>query len=220
VGRHDRSLKRVRRCCGCVSGQSWRASIHPDRRRKGAGMGTPAGAGGQRAGSGLCSGIPITEVLIEQRLAVYGVDASPSLVSAFRQRWPDTPVSCEPAEESPFFGLQFDAILAWGLMFLLPDAVQRELIRRIGGALKPQGCLLFTSPAEAVTWVDVMTGQASRSLGAAGKRCRGQFPCSAPRLLQGRGPHDQHGQQRNGNRVNVLRSRHADAERKPDARHG
>lgn len=116
---------------------------------------------------GCGSGIPIAEVLIEQGLAVYGVDASPSLVSAFRQRWPDTPVSCEPVEESPFFGRQFDAILAWGLMFLLSDAAQRELIRRIGGALKPRGRLLFTSPVEAVTWVDVMTGHASQSLGAA-----------------------------------------------------
>src|SRR6185312_11474563 len=33
------------------------------------------------------------------------------------------------------------------------------------------------------------------------------------------GTHDQHGQQRNGNCVDVLRPRHADAERKPDARH-
>ena len=31
--------------------------------------------------------------------------------------------------------------------------------------------------------------------------------------------HDQKGQERNGNRVNVLRPRHADAERKPDAWH-
>ena len=32
-------------------------------------------------------------------------------------------------------------------------------------------------------------------------------------------PHDQDGQERDGDRVNVLRPRHADAERKPDARH-
>jgi 2-polyprenyl-3-methyl-5-hydroxy-6-metoxy-1,4-benzoquinol methylase len=37
---------------------------------------------------GCGSGVPIREVLIEEGLAVYGVDASPSLVSAFtRMAW-------------------------------------------------------------------------------------------------------------------------------------
>lgn len=116
---------------------------------------------------GCGSGVPITEVLIDQGLVVYGVDASPSLVAAFRQRWPDTPVKCEPVEESQFFCRQFDGVLAWGLVFLLSASSQRELIRHIGGALKPGGHLLFTSPAAAVAWDDVMTGQGSLSLGAA-----------------------------------------------------
>jgi 2-polyprenyl-3-methyl-5-hydroxy-6-metoxy-1,4-benzoquinol methylase len=116
---------------------------------------------------GCGSGVPITEVLINHGLAVYGVDASPSLVSAFQQRWPHTPINCEPVEESQFFCRQFDAVLAWGLVFLLSAPDQRELIRRISTALKSDGRLLFTSPAEAVAWNDAMTGQASRSLGAA-----------------------------------------------------
>ncbi len=116
---------------------------------------------------GCGSGVPITELLIDRGLAVSGIDASPSLVSAFKRRWPDTPVACEPVEESQFFRRQFDAILAWGLVFLLSAATQRDLVRRISDALKPGGRLLFTSPAEAVTWNDAMTGRPSRSLGAA-----------------------------------------------------
>lgn len=116
---------------------------------------------------GCGSGVPITEVLIDQGLAVYGVDASPSLVSAFKQRWPDAPIECEPVEESQFFCRQFDAVLAWGLVFLLSAPSQRKLIRRINNALKSGGHLLFTSPAEAVAWNDAITGQLSRSLGAA-----------------------------------------------------
>jgi 2-polyprenyl-3-methyl-5-hydroxy-6-metoxy-1,4-benzoquinol methylase len=116
---------------------------------------------------GCGSGIPITEVLIDQGLIVYGVDASPSLVAAFRQRWPDTPVECEAAEEAQFLCQQFDGVLAWGLLFLLSADSQRELLRRIARALKPRGLLLFTSPAEAVAWNDALTGQRSRSLGAA-----------------------------------------------------
>ena len=36
--------------------------------------------------------------------------------------------------------------------------------------------------------------------------------------LRRQGSHDEKGQERDGDRVNVLRPRHADAERKPDAR--
>lgn len=116
---------------------------------------------------GCGSGVPITEVLLDRGLVVYGVDASPSLVCAFQLRWPDARINCEPVEESGFFGRQFDAILAWGLVFLLSGRAQRDLIRRISGALKPGGHLLFTAPAEAVAWNDAMTGHASLSLGAA-----------------------------------------------------
>jgi O-methyltransferase involved in polyketide biosynthesis len=87
-------------------------------------------------------------------------------VSAFPQPWPEVRINCAPVEESQFFGRQFDAILAWGLVFLLSAGVQRELIRRIRGALKPGWRLLFTSPAEAVAGNHAVTGKASRSLGA------------------------------------------------------
>lgn len=116
---------------------------------------------------GCGSGVPITEVLIGEGLAVHGIDASPSLVAAFKQRWPDTPINCETVEESAFFSRQFDAALAWGLLFLLSARTQRELIGRISAALRPGGRLLFTSPKEAVTWKDALTGRESRSLGAA-----------------------------------------------------
>ena len=35
--------------------------------------------------------------------------------------------------------------------------------------------------------------------------------------LESQGPHDQKGQERDGDRVNVLRPRYADAKREPDA---
>ncbi len=115
---------------------------------------------------GCGSGVPITSVLVEAGLAVYALDSAPSLVAAFKRRFPDTPVVCEAAEDSPFFDRQFEAILSWGLMFLLSPPAQHALIRRIGGALNFGGRLLFTSPGEAVSWNDAMTGRESRSLGA------------------------------------------------------
>ena len=116
---------------------------------------------------GCGSGLPITVVLLDAGLDVYALDASPSFVAAFTLRFPKTPVVCEAVEESSFFGRQFDAMLAWGLMFLLSPPAQRALIPRICAALSSGGRLLFTSPPKAITWNDAMTGLESRSLGAA-----------------------------------------------------
>ncbi|HXH48438.1 MAG TPA: class I SAM-dependent methyltransferase [Terriglobia bacterium] len=113
-------------------------------------------------------GYPITEVLVNEGLSVYGVDAAPSFVQAFRRNLPGTPVVCEPVEDSTFFNRTFDAVLAWGLIFLLPAEEQRRVIQRIATVLVPGGRLLFTSCAgvEPLVWNDAMTGLESRSLGA------------------------------------------------------
>jgi 2-polyprenyl-3-methyl-5-hydroxy-6-metoxy-1,4-benzoquinol methylase len=110
-------------------------------------------------------GIPISETLLQEGFAVHGVDASETLVAKFRERFPDAPVECNSVEESPFFNRTFDAVLAWGLMFLLPADAQRNLIGKVARALNRQGHTLFTSPKEACSWMDGMTGLPSISLG-------------------------------------------------------
>ena len=109
-------------------------------------------------------GLPITEVLVAQGLNVYGVDAAPSLVEAFRRNLPNTPVVCEAVQNSTFFNRTFDGALAWGIIFLLSPEDQRRLIQRFAGILAPSGRLLFTSPAVPAIWTDVMTNLESRSL--------------------------------------------------------
>jgi len=116
---------------------------------------------------GCGSGLPITKVLVSEGLNVYGIDASPSLVEAFRNNLPETPVACEAVEESTFFNRTFDGVVAWGLIFLLLPEAQRFLLRRMADILVPGGRLLFTSPAEPLVWNDAMTGLESRSPGAA-----------------------------------------------------
>src|SRR5215472_11375865 len=64
-------------------------------------------------------GFPITEILVAEGMNVFGVDAAPSFVEAFRRNLPNIPVVCEPVQESRFFDRTFDGVLAWGLMFLL-----------------------------------------------------------------------------------------------------
>jgi SAM-dependent methyltransferase len=118
---------------------------------------------------GCGTGLPITKVLVDEKLNVYGVDASPSFVAAFRQNLPEVPVACESVLESSFFNRTFDGAVAWGLIFLLQPEEQRYLIQRAADILLPGGRLLFTSSTgtEPLVWNDAMTGLESRSLGAA-----------------------------------------------------
>lgn len=115
---------------------------------------------------GCGTGVPISEALMADGCVVYGVDASPTLVAAFHRRFPDTPVACEPAEGSAFFDRTFNAVVAIGLMFLLPPSTQQALIRRVALALGSGGRFLFTAPEQICTWADELTGRMSISLGA------------------------------------------------------
>jgi SAM-dependent methyltransferase len=115
---------------------------------------------------GCGSGVPIAQVLRDEGLSVYAVEASPTLAAAFRRRFPHVPIVCEAAEDSTFFNRQFDAVIAWGLMFLLPADAQTALIERMAAALVTGGKLLFTAPKEVCAWDDAMTGYPSQSLGA------------------------------------------------------
>ncbi len=90
---------------------------------------------------------PITAVLAARGLIVYGLDA-------FQARFPAAAAECSTVETSDFFGPQFYAIEAWGLLFLLPASTQRELIGKMGKALESGGRLLFTAPCRwALGWM-------------------------------------------------------------------
>jgi 2-polyprenyl-3-methyl-5-hydroxy-6-metoxy-1,4-benzoquinol methylase len=123
----------------------------------------PPGAAVLDIGCGF--GAPISEALLADGFAVYGVDASATLVSKFRERFPNTPVECGAVEDSLFFKRTFDAVVAWGLMFILPVETQRKLIGKVAAALKPGGQFLFTSTEEPCRWTDNLTGLESVSLG-------------------------------------------------------
>jgi SAM-dependent methyltransferase len=135
---------------GRLTVREWAATLQP---------------GGAVLDLGCGPGYPVTQLLADAGFAVAGVDASPSMVAAFRTRFPDAPVECNAAERSSFFGRQFDGIIAWGLMFLLEPPAQAAIIRRVAPALVRGGRFVFTAPREVCEWTDIMTGQRSVSLG-------------------------------------------------------
>ena len=122
--------------------------------------------GGSVIDLGCGPGFPITALLVDEGLNVFGVDAAPSFVAAFQRNLPGTPILCEGVQDSRFFDRTFDAVLAIGLMFLLQAEDQHRLIQRFGEILVPGGRLLFTSTAKRAVWNDGMTGLESLSLGA------------------------------------------------------
>jgi SAM-dependent methyltransferase len=114
---------------------------------------------------GCGSGVPIAQALVEEGFTVFGIDASPRLVAAFRSRFPGAPSACEPAQDSTFFHRSFDAAVSIGLLFLLSADDQRKLLGRVADALKPGGRFLFSAPRERCEWSDILTGRRSMSLG-------------------------------------------------------
>jgi SAM-dependent methyltransferase len=106
--------------------------------------------------------------LIEDGYNVYGIDASPTLIAAFRSRFPHAHVTCGAVEGSDFFARTFDGVLAIGLIFLLDADRQRQLIHKVAQVLTAGGRFLFTAPRDACNWTDILTGRPSLSLGAEG----------------------------------------------------
>ena len=123
----------------------------------------PPGATVLDLGSG--PGEPSTRILQEAGLKTYAVDASPTMVAAFRERFPGVPIERNTVEASEFFNRTFHGVLAWGLLFLLAPAAQALVIEKVARALEPQGRFLFTAPRKPLEWLDGMTDRPSQSLG-------------------------------------------------------
>jgi 2-polyprenyl-3-methyl-5-hydroxy-6-metoxy-1,4-benzoquinol methylase len=108
----------------------------------------------------------VSKVLVEAGLRLFALDASPTLLQAFQQQFPQVETQCSTAEESDFFGRSFDGVVAWGLIFLLEEAAQIRVLTKAAQALRAGGRLVFTTPVMATEWTDAMTRRPSLSLGA------------------------------------------------------
>jgi SAM-dependent methyltransferase len=114
---------------------------------------------------GCGSGAPIARALREAGFTICGIDASPTLIAAFRHQFPDAQAACEAAQDSRFFDRRFAAAIAIGLLFLLTEEDQVRVIQNVARAPEPGGYFLFTAPRQVCDWPDMLTGRPSRSLG-------------------------------------------------------
>jgi cyclopropane fatty-acyl-phospholipid synthase-like methyltransferase len=144
-------MKRRSPTIGAISVREWSRAL-------------PRGASVLELGCG--SGVPVSQVLADEGFQLFAIDASATLLEAYRKRFPDAHTECAAVEESTFFNRTFDGIVSWGLMFLLPADTQRIVIAKAARALAPGGRFLFTAGPEADEWPDVMTRRMSISLGA------------------------------------------------------
>jgi SAM-dependent methyltransferase len=116
---------------------------------------------------GCGGGYPITRALHAAGLRLWAIDSSPTLVAEFERRFPTVPVQCAKAQDSDFFNRTYDAAIAVGLIFLLPEHEQLALIGRVANILALGGRFLFTAPIEVGSWIDINTGISCQSLGRA-----------------------------------------------------
>lgn len=130
---------------------------------------------------GCGSGVPIARALVGAGDKVVGIDASPTMIAALRERFPGPGAACEPLKSSMFFGRAIEAVVAWGLLFLLRGEARRRFFPRVAAALRTGGRLFFTAPVERCSWKDLSTGRTSRSLG--GEACRDLLRASGFELV-------------------------------------
>lgn len=110
-------------------------------------------------------GYPISRVLDAAGLKLWAVDSSPTLVAEFQSRFPNIPIQCARVQESDFFGRNYDGAIAIGLLFLLSESDQMDLISRVAEILVPKGRFLFMAPIQVGIWKDLTTGLECSSLG-------------------------------------------------------
>ena len=110
-------------------------------------------------------GHPITKELENAGLNLWAIDSSETLLSEFRIRFPNIPSKCERGQEADYFNKQFDAVIAVGLLFLLPEFDQEHLIKKVSQHIRDDGRFLFTAPTQKGKWRDLNTGIECHSLG-------------------------------------------------------
>lgn len=111
-------------------------------------------------------GQPISCALAKVGFNLFGVDASPTLLAAYRKNVNGARTEHAGVLDADFFKRSFDSIMAWGVIFLLPPSHQERLIQKVGQSLNDGGRFLFTAPRQQAQWRDNLTHRTSWSMGS------------------------------------------------------
>jgi cyclopropane fatty-acyl-phospholipid synthase-like methyltransferase len=107
---------------------------------------------------GCGNGTPIAQFLLNNGFEVFGVDSSHEMIERFRKNCPAAHAECACIQESDLFDTEFDAVVAWGVLFHLTPADQDKAISKVLRVLKPGGTFLFTSGEQEGTAESRMNG--------------------------------------------------------------
>lgn len=94
---------------------------------------------------GCGDGIPVSRLLTQEGCQVVALDSSPEMIARYRANFPGNSAQCKRAQEARFAAESFGAVVAWGVLFHLPAAEQKAVIRKVAEWLTPGGRFLFTS---------------------------------------------------------------------------
>jgi ubiquinone/menaquinone biosynthesis C-methylase UbiE len=94
---------------------------------------------------GCGNGIPLTRALLRAGARVAALDSSPGMLARFPANCPGVPAVRAIVQQLPFAEESFDAAIAWGVLFHLPQAEQVRAIEQVGRVLRTGAPFLFTS---------------------------------------------------------------------------
>jgi SAM-dependent methyltransferase len=94
---------------------------------------------------GCGTGIPLSRFLLDAGFDLYAVDSSEEMMTRFRANCPEARSERATVQESRLFDAQFDASIAWGLVFHLRPRDQERAIAKVARHLRPGGRFLFTA---------------------------------------------------------------------------
>jgi len=97
---------------------------------------------------GCGNGTPLTRTLLAEGHRVVGLDSSSQMLSRLHRNLPQVPAVRGAVQSSPFREACFDAAIAWGVLFHLPQPQQIAAIASLSRVLKAGAPFLFTSGDE------------------------------------------------------------------------
>ena len=107
---------------------------------------------------GCGTGVPLSRYLLAEGFELSAIDSSEEMMKRFRTACPDARAERATIKESRLFDGEFDAAIAWGVLFHLEPRDQEDAIAKVASRLRPGARFLFTAGDRAETASSEMNG--------------------------------------------------------------